>query len=146
MRLVLALCLAAASGAVAASQPSGADLIAPAAVAARLSGHASARPSILYVGFGILYRSKHMPGAVFAGPAAKPEGMDALKHAAAGLPRDRELIVYCGCCPWDHCPNVRPALDALRAMGFKQVKVVEFPTSFLKDWIEKGYPVEAGQP
>jgi thiosulfate/3-mercaptopyruvate sulfurtransferase len=146
MRLAIVWALAAAAGAVAASQPSGADLIAPAAVAARLSGPAAARSPILYVGFGILYRSKHMPGAVFAGPAARAEGLDALKRAAAGLPRDRELIIYCGCCPWEHCPNVRPALDALRAMGFKQVKVVDLPTSFLKDWIDKGYPIETGLP
>src|SRR5512142_885418 len=118
MKLAVIGFLAVSAGVAGASQPSGADLVAPDTIAARLNGPTAARPSILYVGFGILYRSKHMPGAVFAGPAARPEGMDALKHAAANLPRDRELIIYCGCCPWDHCPNVRPALDALRGMGF----------------------------
>jgi hypothetical protein len=31
-------------------------------------------------------------------------------------------VIYCGCCPWTHCPNMKPADDALHAMGFTKVK------------------------
>jgi thiosulfate/3-mercaptopyruvate sulfurtransferase len=117
------------------------QLIQPAALAERISGKGAAKPPILYVGFPLLY-ARHIPGAQFAGPGARPQGIEALKKAAEKLPRDREVVIYCGCCPWRECPNIRPAFEALRAMGFKQIRVLELPTSFYKDWIQKGYPVE----
>ncbi len=57
---------------------------------------------------------------------------------------DRE-IVYCGCCPIDKCPNLRPAFRVAREMGFKKVRVLKLPTSFGIDWVEKGYPFETSQ-
>ncbi len=120
------------------------DLIQPAQLAARLKGPPAARPLIYYVGFAVLYRSKHIPGAEFIGPGNKQEGLQALREAALKHPRTREIVIYCGCCPWDHCPNLRPAFIMLRELGFKRVKVLSLPTSFPKDWIEKGYPFETG--
>jgi thiosulfate/3-mercaptopyruvate sulfurtransferase len=104
-----------------------------------------AKPEVLQVGFAVLYRSKHIPGSVYAGPASKAEGLDALKAAVANLPRDREIVIYCGCCPWDKCPNVKPALESLRQMGFAHVKALVIPTNFAADWIDHGYPVEQGE-
>jgi thiosulfate/3-mercaptopyruvate sulfurtransferase len=117
------------------------DLMQPAAFAARLSSSAP-KPKILYVGFPVLYRSTHIAGAELAGPASKPDGLDLLKQAVAKIPRDGELVIYCGCCPWDHCPNVRPAFRLLREMGFTRLKLVTIPTNMYTDWISKGYPVE----
>ena len=117
------------------------DLIEPAALAARISGNAP-KPKILYVGFPILYRTTHILGAELAGPASKPEGLDLLKQTAEKIPRDTELVLYCGCCPWDRCPNVRPAFRLLREMGFTRLKLVTIPTNMHTDWISKGYPVE----
>jgi thiosulfate/3-mercaptopyruvate sulfurtransferase len=117
------------------------DLMQPQALAARITGSAP-KPKILYVGFSILYRSNHIPGAELAGPASKPEGLELLKQTAAKLPRDHELFIYCGCCPWDHCPNVRPAFRLLHEMGFTRLKLVTIPTNMSTDWIAKGYPTE----
>ncbi|HEX8986158.1 MAG TPA: rhodanese-like domain-containing protein [Bryobacteraceae bacterium] len=117
-----------------------ADLMAPSELATRLKG--AAGPKVFYVGFGILYRSKHIPGAAFTGPTAKQEGLEALRAAVIKLPRTEELAIYCGCCPWQSCPNIRPAFLMLRELGFRHVRVLDLPTSFLKDWIQKGYPVE----
>lgn len=116
------------------------DLIEPNALAARITGSA-AKPKILYVGFPILYRGAHISGAELAGPASKPEGLELLKQTAAKLPRDQDLIIYCGCCPWDRCPNVRPAFRLLHEMGFTRLKLVTIPTDMSTDWITKGYPV-----
>lgn len=116
------------------------QLIEPAALVKQLS----AKPAVLYVGPKLLYKS-HIPGAVLAGPTGKPDGMDLFKQALGKLPRDREVIVYCGCCPWNMCPNIRPAFKVLQEMGFKKAKILTLPTSFLKDWIEKDYPVEKDQ-
>ena len=117
------------------------QLIEPATLAARLADPRATKPAILYVGPKLLFRT-HIPGAVFAGPGGQSNGLDLLKQAAAKLPRDREVVIYCGCCPWKQCPNIRPAFRVLDEMGFKQVKVLTLPTSFLQDWMEKGLPVE----
>jgi len=100
------------------------------------------QPKIFHVGFEVLYKSKHVPGAMYAGPGSKDAGLDALKLAVANAPKDSEIVLYCGCCPWDHCPNMKPAFTLLHGMGFTKIKIVELPTNFATDWIDKGYPVE----
>src|SRR5690348_7029516 len=115
----------------------------PKDLAAQLRAN-SAKPAVFHVGFPVLYRGKHIPASVYAGPGSKPEGLDALKQAVASLPHDREIVIYCGCCPFDRCPNVRLAVALLKQMGFQKVKVLDLPTNFAADWIDHGYPVEAG--
>jgi len=107
-----------------------------------LSTHLAAKPVIFHVGPNVLYRSKHIAGAIYAGVGSKEEGLGALKKAAADLPRDREIVIYCGCCPWDKCPNVHPALEALRQMGFTKVRALHLPDNFKTNWIDQGYPVQ----
>lgn len=104
------------------------------------------KPAILYVGFAAGYRAGHIPGAVLAGPAESVEGLETLKTAAMELPRDRETVVYCGCCPWESCPNVRPALTVLRELGFIRVKALILQNNFDADWVASGYPVEPPPP
>lgn len=118
-------------------------LIQPAELASQLAAK-GAHPVIFFVGPNLIYRAKHIPGAVDIGPASRSEGLALLKEATQKLPRDREIVVYCGCCPWQHCPNIRPAIEALKQMGFKRVKAMYIGTDFLADWTSKGYPVEAG--
>ena len=100
------------------------------------------KPAVFQVGPNVLYRSKHIPGSAYAGPAGKPEGLEVLRHAVEKLPRDGELVIYCGCCPWDRCPNIKPAIELLQQMGFKRVKAMYSATNFKTDWIDQGYPVE----
>jgi rhodanese-related sulfurtransferase len=103
------------------------------------------RPPLVHVGFSTLYRGKHIPQSIYAGPASRADGLDLLKKAVANLPRDRELVVYCGCCPWEMCPNIKPAMEALRQMGFTKVKALMIAKNFQTDWVDHGYPVEAGE-
>jgi rhodanese-related sulfurtransferase len=118
-------------------------LIQPNEVAAQLAAKGT-HPAIFQVGPNVLYRGKHIPGAVYAGPASRPEGLELLKQAVDKLPRDGEIILYCGCCPWGDCPNVKPAMALLKEMGFTHAKAMYVETGFGKDWTDKGYPVEAG--
>ncbi len=122
-----------------------ASLVEPKDLAAQLSGPA-VHPAVFQVGPNVLYRSKHIPGAVYAGPGSKPEGLDLLKAAVEKLPRDRDLVIYCGCCPWDRCPNIKPALELLQKMGFTHARAMHVPTNFKTDWIDHGYPVESALP
>jgi len=117
------------------------QLIEPAILAARLADARAAKPAILYVGPKLLFRA-HIPGALFAGPTGQQNGLELFKQAAAKLPRDREVVIYCGCCPWKQCPNIRPAFRVLHEMKFEKVKVLTLPTRFQQDWMEKGFPVE----
>ena len=65
-----------------------------------------------------------------------------LEQAVAKLPKDKELAIYCGCCPFSQCPNVRPAFALLKQMGYTKVKVLSIPTNLSTDWVSKGYPTE----
>jgi thiosulfate/3-mercaptopyruvate sulfurtransferase len=120
------------------------SLIQPQDLAAELRAKGTA-PAVFQVGPNVLYRSKHIPGAVYAGPGSSAEGLGMLRAAVEKLPRDREIVLYCGCCPWDHCPNVKPAMDLIRAMGFTHAKAMYSATSFKTDWIDRGFPVVEGQ-
>jgi thiosulfate/3-mercaptopyruvate sulfurtransferase len=102
------------------------------------------KPVVVCSGFKFLYDGAHVPGAVFHGPASKPEGLDDLKKWAQGIPRSSNLVVYCGCCPFDQCPNIRPAFEALRSMGFQHLRVLVLPNNFAKDWVGQGYAAEKG--
>ena len=102
----------------------------------------AAKPNVVYVGFRPLYNGGHIPGASFHGDAGKPKGLADLKAFAGYLPRDTNLVIYCGCCPLEKCPNIRAAFTTLNAMGFTHLRVLMLPTDFNTDWISKGYPVE----
>ncbi len=118
-------------------------LIQPGDLAARLAAKGES-PAIFHVGPNFLYRGKHIPGAIYAGPASKPDGLELLKKFALKLPRNREIVLYCGCCPWSRCPNVKPAVELLKQLGFTHVKAMYVENDFARDWTEKGYPVELG--
>ena len=120
------------------------QVIEPEQLVKSLSAAKGGKPLVLCVGFPVLYQGGHIVGAKFAGPAAKPEGIQALKRAVQGLPRDAQIVVYCGCCPWERCPNVRPAFSTLQDLGFTNVKVLSIPTNFREDWIARGFPIEKG--
>jgi len=125
-------------------QPGRPDLIRPEELAKVLKSSA-AKPIVLNVGPRLIYVQAHIRGAEFIGPTAKPEGLEKLRARAASLPRDSFLVIYCGCCPWEHCPNIRPAYKELKQMGFTRVKVLYIGTSFGTDWVDKGYPAAKGE-
>jgi thiosulfate/3-mercaptopyruvate sulfurtransferase len=102
-------------------------------------------PTILFVGFERLYTAGHIKGAQFHGSGGKPEGIAEIKKWAAALPRSTNLVIYCGCCPMEKCPNIRPAFAALRDMGFTNLRVLLLPNSFAVDWAGKGLAYDKGQ-
>jgi len=101
-------------------------------------------PTIVYVGFRALFAGGHIAGASFHGTASEKQGLTEMKKWAEGLPRSTNLVIYCGCCPFEKCPNIRPAFTTLRDMGFNNLRVLVLPTNFATDWVGKGYPMEKG--
>jgi len=50
-----------------------------------------------------------------------------LKKAVAGLAKDSDIVIYCGCCPMFECPNLGPAFSNAERDGFTRVRVLEIP-------------------
>ena len=115
-------------------------LVKPADLAATLQGTGE-KPVLLHVGFRVLYKAGAIPGSRYVGAASTPEGLAALKAAVAGEPKTRAIVVYCGCCPWDHCPNMRPAYQALLDLGYTNVRALYTPHNLDTDWAGPGYPL-----
>jgi thiosulfate/3-mercaptopyruvate sulfurtransferase len=119
-------------------------LVQPADLAADLKNASKPKPLILHVGFRILYTQAHIPGSEFVGPASDQSGLQLLRNRVAKLPRSTPIVIYCGCCPWDDCPNIAAAYDALHALGFTQLKVLYIAENLGTDWIDQGYPIAKG--
>lgn len=114
------------------------ELLPPAHLAKRLT--AGEKPLVIFVGPQYLYRAKHIAGSLDGGMASKPEGITSLLALVKGKAPGTEIILYCGCCPMNVCPNIRPAVKALKNAGFTKVRLLELPTRLAQDWTEKGYP------
>lgn len=112
------------------------------ALAARMDDVKTGKIAVYYVGPDMLFDLGHVPGARNLGAAGTEAGMRALTTALAKVPPETEIVVYCGCCPVGDCPNVRPASAALRRLGRANAHVLDLPSKFATDWIDKGYPVE----
>jgi thiosulfate/3-mercaptopyruvate sulfurtransferase len=114
----------------------------PAQFAKELQQENGPHALVIYVGVRTLYNGAHIPGAVYYGPGSSEQGIGELKKYAATLPKNSDVLLYCGCCPLEKCPNLRPAFTALKDMGFARLRVLLLPTSFNIDWVAKGYPVQ----
>ncbi|HEY2172014.1 MAG TPA: rhodanese-like domain-containing protein [Candidatus Angelobacter sp.] len=125
--------------------PGSPQVIQPEELVQAMKTSVSQKPVVLYVGPKAFYAQAHIPGAENIGPVGKPEGMEKLRARAASLPKDSPVVIYCGCCPWDHCPNIRPAFAELKKVGFTRVRVLYLATSLGANWVEKGFPVAKGE-
>lgn len=110
------------------------QLIEPAALAQTLETNKDI-PAIYCVGPGVV-----IPHSIDIGMTKDPNNLQKFKEAINKLPRDTNIVVYCGCCPFVHCPNVRPAIAALKEMKFTNFHLLDLPNNIKTDWIAKGYP------
>jgi thiosulfate/3-mercaptopyruvate sulfurtransferase len=101
-------------------------------------------PTVVFVGFGRLFTAGHIKGAQYHGTASKEDGLKELTDWASTLPRNTNLVIYCGCCPMEKCPNIRPAFEALTKLGFTHLRVLQLPNDFATDWAGKGLPYDKG--
>jgi len=121
------------------------SLIQPSELAKLLLSPKGDKPLVIQVGFHVLYEQAHIPGSEYIGPASEDKALSRLRERVKALPRGAFIVLYCGCCPWIRCPNVKPAYAGLRALGFKNVKVLWIADNFGADWVDKGYPVAKGR-
>ena len=103
------------------------------------------KPLLFHVGFKKLYEQAHIPGSEYFGPGSENDALARLEQRVASLPKMEPMILYCGCCPWERCPNVKPAYKALHDLGFTDVRVLFITKDFGTDWADKNYPVASGE-
>jgi thiosulfate/3-mercaptopyruvate sulfurtransferase len=118
------------------------QLITPTALEKWLKGPRGPKPTIVCVGFRNLYFAAHVLGARYIGPASQHAGIERLDRWARRLPKDTPIVIYCGCCPMDECPNIRPAFQVLRSEGLTHLWVLDLPDNLASNWVMKGYPTQ----
>lgn len=120
------------------------QLIYPEDLAKILKAAKDPRPLLIDVGFRTLFDQAHIPGSEYIGPASTDPGLAQLRERLKAVKHDEFIVIYCGCCPWIHCPNVKRASDTLAALGFTNFKILYIANNFGTDWVDKGYPTDKG--
>lgn len=113
------------------------QLMPTAEMAEKIKTNAKDKPLLFNVG-----PMDNIKGSVFVGRGTAVSSIDKMKSTLSMENKNRTVVVYCGCCSYASCPNIKPAFDALIALGFKNAKVLDLPEGIKPDWVAKGYPME----
>jgi hypothetical protein len=113
------------------------QLIQPFVLAAIINDPSAHQPIIYNIGFG-----GEIKNSIKEGPMKDSVNLLKWKKELEKLPRDTDIVIYCGCCPFEHCPNIRPAFTLLNEMGFKHQKLLNLSHNLKADWIDQNYPVQ----
>ncbi|MEO6188031.1 MAG: rhodanese-like domain-containing protein [Ginsengibacter sp.] len=93
-------------------------------------------PVLISVGPGAI-----IPNSIDIGGVNEEANMTKFKQKLSELPKSSNIVIYCGCCPFARCPNVRPAIAYLQSEQFTDYHLLNIPNNIKTDWISKGYPV-----
>lgn len=94
-------------------------MIQPKELATVLTTAKAPKPVLLHVGFPVLFRGKHIPNSIYAGPGGKPEGLENLKKAVAGLRRTKRSSSIAAAAR-GAAANMKPAMDTLKSLRLHQ--------------------------
>ena len=111
-------------------------MLSPASLAGTINDAKAEQPVIYSIG-----PSGMIKGAIKIGPTQDQENIDKLKTALSKLPKNKAIVVYCGCCPFKNCPNIRPAMRLLAEQKFTNYKLLDLSQNLKTDWIDLGYPM-----
>jgi hypothetical protein len=112
------------------------QLLNPEDLATTINNPQNHQPLILCVGPAATIKN-----SIDIGAAHDKENLDKLKQKLKTIPKDKVIVLYCGCCPFNKCPNIRPAFELLNKMKFENHKLLNLPRNLKVDWIDHGYPV-----
>ena len=112
-------------------------LMDPAKLAAIIKNPSTPKPLLINVGPTPLIK-----GAKYIGAAEDPTNKERLKAMVKDLPKNKDIVIYCGCCKLEDCWNIHEADKILSGMGFTNFKILNMPEDFTVDWHQKGYPME----
>ena len=112
------------------------QLMNPADLAKIVSDSSAKKPYIYSIG-----PAGMIPYSIAIGDAKEQENLEKFKIQLNKLPKDADIVIYCGCCPFKDCPNIRPAFKLLNEMKFTNHKLLNLPKNLKVDWIDKGFPM-----
>jgi hypothetical protein len=112
------------------------ELIEPSALAAIITKSSANMPVIFNIG-----AVEDIKGAKHIGAVSNADNMKTLKSNVSALPKNTAIVIYCGCCPFTKCPNIRPAFLELKKLGFTNVKLLNLPVNLKTNWVSHGYPL-----
>lgn len=112
------------------------QLLAPADLAKVLNNPKSPQPIVFSVGMQAIVK-----GSIDIGPTMRVANLNILEQKLKKLSKNSQIVIYCGCCPFSRCPNIRPAMALLKNMQFTNYKLLNLPQNVKVDWIDKGYPM-----
>jgi thiosulfate/3-mercaptopyruvate sulfurtransferase len=110
------------------------DLIEPEVLSGIINNTKVQKPVIYNIG-----PVADIKGAVNIGSTTNKANLDKLGKALASVPKDKMVVIYCGCCPFRNCPNIRPAFNLLKERGYKNPKLLNLKHNLKVDWIDYGY-------
>ncbi len=111
------------------------QLLEPADLADQIKS-TNAKPVILNIG-----AVEDIRGATHVGAVSNAENMELLQKTVSAYAKNTTIVIYCGCCPFTKCPNIRPAFAELTKLGFTHIKVLNLPVNLHTNWTSKGYPL-----
>lgn len=112
------------------------QLIEPSELAKIINDPKVSKPIIYSIGPG-----GNIKGSIEMGAAQEKENLDKFKTELNKLAKDTDIFIFCGCCPFKDCPNIRPAFKLLNEMKFTNHKLLNLSHNLKVDWIDKGYPM-----
>jgi len=112
------------------------QLLEPTDLAKTINNPKAVQPMIYCIGPQAIIKN-----SIEIGSAQVPSNLMNFKQQISRLPKNANIVIYCGCCPFDVCPNVRPAVNLLKEMKFTNFKLLNLPRNIKVDWIDHGYPV-----
>ncbi len=118
------------------------ELMDPADLAEILEDSARENPVILDIGGVGHIMGGRIKGSEVIGPTSESENLAELKATVAAYPKDVDLVIYCGCCPFEDCPNIRPAFQLLKEKGLTNPKLLDIQENLRVHWVNLGYPIE----
>jgi len=108
----------------------------PADLARLLSEPHAHQPILLSIGPAAVIKN-----SIDIGATHEKVNLERLRVELDKLSRETDVVIYCGCCPFKSCPNIRPAFSLMNEMKFERHKLLNLPKNIKVDWIDKGYPV-----
>ncbi len=112
------------------------QLIEPATLASIINNPNAQKPLIFNIGV-----AEDIKGAKNMDAASKKENLASFKKTLSKVPKNTAIVIYCGCCPFNKCPNIRPAFKLLLEMRFTHASLLNLPLNLKTDWIDKGFPL-----
>jgi thiosulfate/3-mercaptopyruvate sulfurtransferase len=113
------------------------ELMEPALLSNIISDPKAEKPYIFNIG-----PLANIKGAVQIGSTTDKKNLEKLKQALTKIPKDKFVVLYCGCCPFRNCPNIRPAFSLLKEMKFTRPRLLNLPQNLKVNWTDYGYPME----